>query len=118
MIPIPAGVRVWLATGHTDMRKGFDGLALMVQETLKHDPHGGHLFVFRNKTADRIKILLWEGDGLVIWYKRLEAGTFRFPEAADGGCALPVRPADLLLMLEGIDLSKAQRRPRYQRPSV
>jgi transposase len=60
MIPIPAGVRVWLATGHTDMRKGFDGLALIVQETLKRDPHGGHLFVFRGRRGDLIKCL-WSG---------------------------------------------------------
>jgi transposase len=66
MIPIPAGVRVWLATGHTDMRKGFDGLALIVQETLKRDPHGGHLFVFRGRRGDLIKCLWSDGQGLVL----------------------------------------------------
>jgi transposase len=63
MIPIPAGVRVWLATGHTDMRKGFDGLALIVQETLKRDPHSGHLFVFRGRRGDLVKCLWHDGQG-------------------------------------------------------
>ncbi len=67
MIPIPAGVRVWLATGHTDMRKGFDGLALIVQETLKRDPHCGHLFVFRGRRGDLIKCLWSDGQGLCLF---------------------------------------------------
>ena len=66
MIPVPAGVRVWLATGHTDMRKGFDGLALMVQETLKRDPHGGHLFVFRGRRGDLFKCLWHDGQGMCL----------------------------------------------------
>ena len=83
MIPIPAGVRVWLATGHTDMRKGFDGLALMVQETLKHDPHGGHLFVFRGRRGDLIKCLWSDGQGLCLFAKRTPTYG-RFPVAVDG----------------------------------
>jgi transposase len=67
MIPIPAGLRVWLATGHTDMRKGFDGLALTVQETLKRDPHGGHLFVFRGRRGDLIKCLWHDGQGMCLF---------------------------------------------------
>ena len=67
MIPLPAGVQVWLATGHTDMRKGFDGLALIVQETLKRDPHCGHLFVFRGRRGDLIKCLWWDGQGLCLF---------------------------------------------------
>ena len=82
MIPIPAGVRVWLATGHTDMRKGFDGLALMVQETLKHDPHGGHLFVFRGRRGDLIKCLWSDGQGLCLFAKRFERGRFLWPSTA------------------------------------
>ena len=74
MIPVPAGVRVWLATGHTDMRKGFDGLALIVQETLKRDPHSGHLFVFRGRRGDLIKCLWHDGQGLCLFAKRLERG--------------------------------------------
>jgi len=118
MLSLLPNVRVWLCTQPADLRKSFDGLFGLVQQWLGGDPLSGELFVFRNKTGDRIKILLWEGDGLVIWYKRLEAGTFRFPEASDGARALAVRPADLLLLLEGIDLSNAQRRKRYQRLSA
>ena len=75
MIPIPAGVRVWLATGHTDMRKGFDGLALIVQETLKRDPHSGHLFVFRGRRGDLIKCLWHDGQGLCLFAKTARTGS-------------------------------------------
>jgi transposase len=75
MIPIPASVRVWLATGHTDMRKGFDGLALIVQETLKRDPHSGDLFVFRGRRGD-LKCLWHDGQGLCLFAKRLERVAF------------------------------------------
>jgi transposase len=74
MIPIASGVRVWLAAGHTDMRRGFDGLALMVQETLKRDPHSGHLFVFRGRRGGLIKVLWHDGQGLCPFAKRLERG--------------------------------------------
>ena len=84
MIPVPTGVRVWLATGHTDMRKGFDGLALLVQETLRRDPHGGHLFVFRGRRGDLIKVLWHDGQGLCLYAKRLERGRFLWPSPADG----------------------------------
>ena len=76
MIPVPSGARVWLAAGHTDMRKGFDGLALLVQETLKLDPHGGHLFVFRGRRGGLIKVLWHDGQGLCLFSKRLERGRF------------------------------------------
>jgi transposase len=76
MIPVPPGVRVWLATAHTDMRKGFDGLALMVQETLKRDPHGGHLFVFRGRRGDLIKCLWHDGQGMCLFAKGLSGGGF------------------------------------------
>jgi transposase len=84
MIPIPAGVRVWLATGHTDMRKGFGGLALFVQETLKRDPHCGQLFVFRGRRGDLIKCFWSDGQGLCLFAKRLERGRFLWPSTADG----------------------------------
>ena len=74
MIPIPTGVRLWLVTGHTDMRKGFDGLALIVQETLKRDPHSGHLFVFRGRRGSLVKCLWSDGQGLCLFSKRLERG--------------------------------------------
>jgi len=99
MIPIPAGVRVWLATGHTDMRKGFDGLALFVQETLKRDPHCGHLFVFRGRRGDLIKCLWSDGQGLCLFAKRLERGRFLWPSTADG--TVTISPAQLGYLLAG-----------------
>ena len=79
MIPVPTGVQVWLATGHTDMRKGFDGLALLVQETLERDPHNGHLFVFRGRRGSLIKVLWHDGQGMCLFAKRLERGRFVWP---------------------------------------
>ncbi len=76
MIPVPSGVRVWLAAGYTDLRRGFDGLALVVQETLRRDPHSGHLFVFRGKRGDLVKILWHDGQGMCLFAKRLERGRF------------------------------------------
>jgi len=96
-IPISSGARVWLATGRTDMRKGFDGLALLVQETLKRDPHGGHLFVFRGR----------RGQGMCLFSKRLEHGRFIWPSPADGTVA--ITPAQLGYLLEGIDWRLPQR---------
>ncbi|MFL6799900.1 MAG: IS66 family insertion sequence element accessory protein TnpB [Xanthobacteraceae bacterium] len=79
MISLPAGTRVWLATGHTDMRRGFDGLALLVQETLKRNPHNGHLFVFRGRRGSLIKVLWHDGQGMCLFAKRLERGRFVWP---------------------------------------
>ena len=98
MIPVPTGVRVWLATGHTDMRKGFDGLALLVQETLRRDPHCGHLFVFRGRRGDLIKVLWHDGQGLCLYAKRLERGRFLWPSPADG--AVTITPAQLGYLLD------------------
>src|SRR5262249_45099070 len=94
MILLPAGARVWLATGHTDMRKGFDGLALLVQETLKRNPHTGHLFVFRGRRGSLIKVLWHDGQGMCLFAKRLERGRFVWPstmarEGADRTVRLP-----------------------------
>jgi len=107
MIPIPAAVRVWLATGHTDMRKGFDGLALIVQETLKRDPHGGHLFVFRGRRGNLIKCLWHDGQGMCLFAKRLERGRFLWPSTADG--TVTISPAQLGYLLEGIDWRMPQK---------
>jgi transposase len=100
-IPIPSGARVWLATGHTDMRKGFDGLALLVQEALKRNPHNGHLFVFRGRRGSLIKVLWHDGQGMCLFAKRLERGRFIWPSQGDGTIA--VTPAQLCYLLEGID---------------
>jgi transposase len=79
MIPVASGVQVWLATGHTDMRKGFDGLALLAQETLRRNPHNGHLFVFRGRRGSLIKVLWHDGQGMCLYAKRLERGRFVWP---------------------------------------
>jgi transposase len=100
-IPIPSGARVWLATGHTDMRKGFDGLAVKVQETLERNPHNGNLFVFRGRRGSLIKVLWHDGQGMCLFAKRLERGRFIWPSPADGTVA--ITPAQLGYLLEGID---------------
>jgi transposase len=98
------------------MRKGFDGLAYLVQSVLAEDPLSGHLFVFRNRRGDRLKILYWAGDGFALWYRRLEKGTFRFPTPSEAeATGIPVKAADLLMLLEGVDLESLRRRPRYVR---
>lgn len=113
MIPVPAGVRVWLAAGHTDMRKGFDGLAMLVQETLKRDPHDGQLFVFRGKRGDLLKLIWHDGQGMCLFAKRLERGRFIWPTTA--GEAVTISAAQLGYLLEGIDW----RAPvRTQRPEL
>ncbi len=101
MIPIPTGVRVWLATGYTDMRRGFPSLALQVQEVLKHDPLSGHLFCFRGRRGDLIKVIWHDSQGAGLFTKRLERGRFIWPSAADG--VVTISPAQLSYLLSGID---------------
>ena len=112
MMPFPAGVRVWLATGHTDMRRGFDGLAVQVQEQLKRDPHSGQLFVFRGRRGRLIKILWHDGQGMCLFAKRLERGRFIWPCAAAG--AVTITAAQLGYLLEGIDWRMPQQTWRPQ----
>jgi transposase len=101
VIAIPPGMRVYLAMGPTDMRKGFDGLSMLVQARLARDPFSGHLFVFRGKRGDLVKILYWDGQGLCLFAKRLEKGRFVWPVTKEGSVALT--PAQLSMLLEGID---------------
>jgi transposase len=101
VIAPPLGARVWLAAGATDMRRGFDGLARQVQQVLGQDPFGGHLFVFRGRRGDLIKVLFWDGQGLCLFAKRLERGRFVWPQAKDG--VVMLTPAQLSMLLEGID---------------
>jgi transposase len=101
MIPVPSGVRVWLATGKTDMRRGMNGLSLQVQETLGRDPFAGDLFVFRGRRGNMIKILWHDGLGLSLYAKRLERGRFVWPSATSGSVAITA--AQLAYMLDGID---------------
>jgi len=101
MIPLPSGVRVWLSTGHTDMRKGWASLALQVQEVLAQDPHSGNLFIFRGRRSDLIKVIWHDGQGSCLFMKRLERGRFIWPSATDG--AIHISAAQLGYLLEGID---------------
>jgi len=91
-------------------------LASLVRDGLQGDPLSGDVFVFRNKSADRIKFLVWEEDGYAIWYKRLEKGSFRFPAAAEGCAHVEIRAADLIMLLAGVDFSSVKRAKRYYRP--
>lgn len=101
MLGPPPGTRIWLVAGVTDMRKGFDGLSAQVQTALSHDPFTGHLFVFRGRRGDRLKILWWDGDGLCLFAKRIDRGKFIWPRADTGSVCLS--PAQLSMLIEGID---------------
>ena len=107
MIPVPSGVRVWVATGITDMRKGMNGLALLVEQGLQRDPHGGDLYVFRGRRAGLVKVLWHDGLGMSLYAKRLERGGFTWPQAKEG--VVPLTPAMLSMLLEGIDWRHPQR---------
>jgi len=106
MIPIPSGVRVWIATGHTDMRRGMQSLALTVQESLSAIPHAGDLYIFRGRRGDLVKILWHDGIGLSLYAKRLDRGKFIWP-SSDGG-AVSISAAQMAYMLEGIDWRNPQ----------
>ncbi len=112
MILLPAGVKVHLAFGYTDMRKGMDGLALLVQEVLQQDPFSGHLFVFRGRKATLIKIVFWDGTGRCLFTERLEHGVFLWPSNIDPGRTLSLTSAQLSALLEGIDWRSPERRWR------
>ena len=122
MLPqLSAAVRVFLCTRPTDMRKGFDGLSGLVQECFNQDLLTGHLLLFLNRRRDRMKILYFDRDGLVIWYKRLEVGSFQNPVRTpgvaqlSGSAGIELSVTDLALILNGIDLATARRRKRYCR---
>ena len=112
MLSLPPSVQIYVSLEVADMRRSFDGLAAMVVDILHENPLSGHLFVFRNRRGDRVKILYWDRSGYCLWYKRLEEGTFRFPVA--DGPYVEMAAAELGLLLEGIDLAGAQRRPRFE----
>lgn len=108
MITLSHDLNIWLCAGHTDMRKGFDGLSAMVQHVLEKDPFCGHVFVFRGRRGDRVKLLWWDGQGLCLYYKRLEDGKFVWPNASSG--VVHVSHAQLSLLLEGVDWRPPARR--------
>ncbi len=120
MLSFPAQTRIFLAVEPIDFRKGFDGLFALVESVIEQDPFSGHLFVFRNRRRDRLKILWWDRDGLAIWYKRLERGSFQYPTdlLQDAPARCEVRYDEFAMLLAGVDLNSVRRRPRYERQSA
>jgi transposase len=104
VIPVPPGVRVLIATRPVDFRKGADSLAALAKETLRQDPFSGAVLVFRSRRADRVKILVWDGSGLVLVWKRLEQGAFKWPPIIDG--VMRLSPAQLTALVEGLDWTR------------
>lgn len=107
MIAIPHGLKIFIATTPIDMRKSFDGMAVLVQQEIKQDVFAGQLFVFTNKQGDKIRLFYWDGNGYCMWYKRLERGVFRIPKIT--GKSFNVSSQELSLILEGIELTHHQR---------
>jgi transposase len=114
VLTLSPAVRVFVATGATDLRRSIDGLAALVRDRFSQDPLSGHLFLFRNRRGDRLKILVWDQSGFWVLYKRLEEGTFAWPIDADG-TPVEMRHRDLLLLLSGVDLTHTRRRRWYER---
>ena len=114
MLSLLPGGRILVAVESVDGRKGIDSLAGVVRSVLKGDPLSGDLFVFKNRTGDKLKILAWMGDGFALYLRRLERGTFAFPAASDAG--VHVTPTQLAMILGGLDPAKAHHRRRYQTP--
>lgn len=112
---IPGSVKMFLCTRPVDMRFGPDGLSGMVRTFIGEDPLSGHIFLFKNKRGDRLKLLYWDRDGWAIWYKRLESGTFRFPSHTEDSAEIDHRT--LTMILQGVDLRRIHRRKRYTRKS-
>jgi transposase len=113
---LPRAVRIHLAAGPVDMRKSIDGLYVLVQRTLAADPYSGHLFVFVGKRRDKVKVLAWDGGGFLLLYKRLEAGRFRMPPVAEDATCVQLDATQLAMLLDGIDLTRVRRPPRWQPP--
>ena len=118
MLSLPSSVKIFLHTRPTDMRCGFHRLSMLAETVMGRDPLSGHLFVFFNKAGDKCKILFWDRTGFVVWYKRLEEGTFEKPPCPHGTPTLEVDIAKLTWILEGIDLFRARRRKRYERKNA
>ena len=113
MLSLASGTRIFVAAGATDMRKGFDGLQAIVSGVLEHDLLSGHLFLFVNRRRDKLKVLYWDGDGLAIWYRRLEQGTFQMPIVTDDQKSAEIRSEELTMLLRGVDLNSIRRRKRF-----
>ncbi len=113
-----ASTRIWLATAPADMRCGFDRLAELAQVVTSQNPMDGHLFLFRGRNGDRLKILYWDRDGYALWYKRLEEGVFKMPGIDGDAKSVELRASELAMMLDGIDLRSIRRMKRYSRKKV
>lgn len=113
MLSLSASTKIFVAIDSADMRKGFDGLYALVANQLKMDPLSGSLFLFVNRRRDRLKVLYWDGDGLAIWYRRLEQGTFQFPPCVEDSPHIEIRSDEFTMLLRGIDLRSVKRRKRY-----
>ena len=110
-----SSTRIWWCTGPTDMRRGFDRLAEQARTVTRQDPQSGHLFLFRSRGGDRLKALYWDQDGYVLWYKRLEEGTFKLPKTRADQASVELRASELAMILDGIDLASVKRVKRYRR---
>jgi transposase len=113
-----SSTRIWWCTGPTDMRRGFDRLAEQAHAVTRQDPQSGHLFLFRSRGGDRLKALHWDKDGYVLWYKRLEEGTFKLPKTDAAQSSVELRASELAMILDGIDLASVKRVKRYSREEV
>lgn len=113
-----SSTRIWLCTGPTDMRRGFDRLAEQAHTVTRQDPQSGHLFVFRSRGGDRLKALYFDRDGYVVWYKRLEEGTFKLPRLDAAQRSVELRASELAMILDGIDLASVKRVKRYHRKEL
>jgi transposase len=113
MLSLPPSVKIYIASAPTDMRKSFNGLSSDIEHKLKEDPFCGHLFVFFNKRKDQVRVLFWDRNGFSILAKRLEKGCFNLPLSEAGATHVNIEAVELALILEGIDLHQAKRRPRW-----
>jgi transposase len=115
MLTLSPAVKLWYCPQPVDMRLGFDGLYALVQNRLQADPLSGHLFIFRNKIGDRLKVLYWGGHGLCLWAQRLEEGRYHFPDPQPGQDRLELTAGQFQMILEGIDFDNARRFKRFRR---
>lgn len=118
MLSLPPSVRIFVYRAPADMRKGHDGLSALVEQQMRLDPVSGHIFVFRNRRGDKLKLVYWDRDGYALWYKRLEKGTFplTLPSETDGAqTSIEMRAADLALLLDGVDITRVKRQRRWAR---
>ena len=117
MILVPRAVRVYFAIAPQNLRKSFDGLSNEIRHTLSYDPLSGHVFVFLNRRKNQVKLIVWTRGGFTIVHKRLERGTFTFPKrVVDGATSVAIDVHELAMLLEGIDVSRAKAKPRWEPP--